>query len=682
MHLKETKEAALANTMRGCLFLVATILATCDAYLTGQGITELERGVLIGLWSLLPVIVFASRQFPNLPKYLQEVVLVLEPVFVGFCVHITGGSHSPYIPVALLLALLSTIDRNRQAAFKVAAYSVITIGAVFIGIYYKFLIKIDERDLELPAYPYLLLQIAGIALGLFLITLSADYLKKRLSQSEKMVNDSIVALAENCSRNQKLLDEIPEGIIITDQFGSITGWNKEGGKLFNLYDSSYIGENIASLMHDAISENDRLCLYTDESEKERQVTIKNGSKSKIYTAIKKKVIPDQSYPSILYLFKDDEHLRSLEEQLRLMQKMAELLSGKYVANETMQYTTPLHEFVGQSEKMQEVFRLIERVSKSDATVIINGESGVGKELVAKSIHLASNRSKKPFITVNCGAIPENLLESELFGYNRGAFTGAVSDKKGLFLEADGGTLFLDEIGEMPLLLQVKLLRVLQERILRPVGSTTDIPVNVRILTATNRDLSVEVKEGRFREDLYYRLNVISILVPPLRDRKEDLPLLVHYILENLCQGKEVPTLSPATMQLLIAYNYPGNVRELENILERAVVLGGEVILPEHLPEVVRVCNVDLSFSLSSESQISKEENPPKAEVLSTEVLSIENLNIPVSLDDLLNSVEKKYLLAALEKTGGAKKKAAELLGINFRSFRYRLQKLGLDAGEN
>jgi two-component system response regulator PilR (NtrC family) len=271
----------------------------------------------------------------------------------------------------------------------------------------------------------------------------------------------------------------------------------------------------------------------------------------------------------------------------------------------------------------------------------------------------------PFVPVNCGAIPETLVESELFGYKKGAFTGAVNDSLGLCRRAEGGTLFLDEIGELPLLMQTKLLRLLQEKTVRPVGGDTDIPINVRIVAATNRNLRKEIEKGGFREDLYYRLNVINIVLPSLRERMEDIPLLVSSILRRNARAGQVPVVTPGAMQLLMAHAYPGNVRELENIIERAVVLGGDVILAEHLPETLR----------------GGDQEPPVSPKRETTIIVADDIRFPVNLDTVLNELERRYLLMALEQTKGARKKAAELLGINFRSFRYRLQKFRI-GGED
>lgn len=353
--------------------------------------------------------------------------------------------------------------------------------------------------------------------------------------------------------------------------------------------------------------------------------------------------------------------RSIEEQLEAQDRMARLLSD--TENHAPINSPSYSEFVGESPIMKKVYALIERVAATEATVLISGESGTGKELVARAIHAGSGSAHKPFVAVNCGAIPENLIESELFGHKKGSFTGADADHLGLFRQAEGGTIFLDEIGELPLQMQAKLLRALQEKRVRPVGSTADIPINLRVISATNKNLKEEVRQNRFREDLFYRLNVIAISLPPLRERREDIPLLINTILRKICKSGSNPVLPPATVQALMNYSYPGNVRELENILERATVLGGQAILPEHLGDAGRAHTPIRSFSNE------------------TVIIEDESISFPVNLDDILLSIERRYLQVALDKTGGVKKQAASLLGINFRSFRYRLQKFEMGGEE-
>jgi len=312
-------------------------------------------------------------------------------------------------------------------------------------------------------------------------------------------------------------------------------------------------------------------------------------------------------------------------------------------------------FIGKSEPMQKVFFLIRQVADTSSTVLITGESGTGKELVAKAIHYNSARKDGPFVTINCGALPETLLESELFGHMKGSFTGAVSNKQGLFEAANGGTIFLDEISATTPALQVKLLRVLQERSFMRVGGTTAIKVDVRVIAASNKELLEEVAKGAFREDLYYRLNVLPIHLPPLREKKEDIPLLIAFFLKKYSKKESdrswTKKIEADTMKTLISYQWPGNVRELENMIERLVIIApGDAIQLEHLPDNVK-------------------NYQPCALLIPTEIP-----DTGMDLEALLGNAEKTLLQKALEKAGGVQTEAAKLVGLSFRSFRHRLQK--------
>lgn len=317
------------------------------------------------------------------------------------------------------------------------------------------------------------------------------------------------------------------------------------------------------------------------------------------------------------------------------------------------------ELVGTSPAMEALRRQTRKLARSQAPIYISGESGTGKERVARLIHALGPRREAPFVPVNCGAIPSELMESEFFGHRKGSFTGAHEDRKGLFREADGGTLFLDEVADLPLHMQVKLLRAIQEKSVRPVGESREVAVNVRILAATHRDLVTEVNEGRFRQDLFYRLNVIEAHVPPLRERPEDIPLLVEHILARLCRewGLPQPELEEGARHALLRYPFPGNVRELENILERALTLSEDTIIREEHLQLPR----NASSADASRGTGGRPENQP--------------------LEEYLTEIEKEEILRALEATHWNRTAAARKLGMTFRSLRYRLKKLQLDQEE-
>jgi two-component system, NtrC family, response regulator PilR len=362
-----------------------------------------------------------------------------------------------------------------------------------------------------------------------------------------------------------------------------------------------------------------------------------------------------------YVIKDHD----LVQQLRVaVREVTENLKWKkeagYLRRE-LRRLTGLDNIIGQSPKMKAIFDLIQTVAPQNSRVLITGESGTGKELVARAIHENSARSRSPFITINCGAFPETLLESELFGYMKGAFTGANENRRGLFQASDGGTLFMDEIGNMNLAMQVKLYRVLQEGKVRPLGSNEEIDVDVRVIAATNKDLEKAIANGEFREDLFYRLSVIPLHVPALRDRREDIPLLARYFLERFrnSMNKHIEAISPQAMRRLESYDWPGNVRELENTIERAVAL-------ESGPEISVSVLPDRVAGTSS--------------AVATLPGHAENLQLPeagVDFERVVADTERRYLQAALDKAGGVRTQAAELLKISYRSFRHFAKKHNL-----
>lgn len=330
------------------------------------------------------------------------------------------------------------------------------------------------------------------------------------------------------------------------------------------------------------------------------------------------------------------NIGSMQEQIEFLTEELSKNTGKVI--------------IGESDKIKNVLNIVSRVANSNATVLIMGESGTGKELIANAIHFNSNRKHKPYVKINCGAIPENLLESELFGYEKGAFTGAVSRKPGKFELADGGTIFLDEVGELTPAIQVKLLRVLQEREFERIGGVETIKVDVRIIAATNRNLMDMVEKGEFREDLYYRLNVIPVELPPLRERKEDIPKLIEFFIEKYCReiGREKLSFEEGALKILMNYEWKGNIRELENVIERLVILNqGRIIKKDMLPREILNCeNKEVHFLLPEEG---------------------------INLDE----VEKSFIIQALEKTDYNQTHAAKMLGITRHTLLYRMEKYGI-----
>ncbi len=351
----------------------------------------------------------------------------------------------------------------------------------------------------------------------------------------------------------------------------------------------------------------------------------------------------------------------------LKQTIAKALSLRTLTNEKKSIDSELKKnlhfgmLVGHSPRMQHIYEVIQQIAPTKTSVLITGESGTGKELIARAIHQKSNRHDKPFVVINCSSIPESLIESEIFGYKKGAFTGATHDKKGLFEAANSGTVFLDEIGELSQPMQVKLLRVLQERAFKPVGTSEDVSVDIRIVSATNKKLEEEVINGNFREDLFYRINVVEIKVPPLRERKSDIRALAQHFLDKFSResGKEITKISSYAVDLLQKYNFPGNIRELENLIERSVALSStNIILPD-----------SLSLSIHKRRWI---------EGVKDRRYDVDDVEKGVALDTILEEIERAYIEKAMKCTNGNKNSAADLLGITLRSLRYRCSKLGVD----
>ena len=363
-----------------------------------------------------------------------------------------------------------------------------------------------------------------------------------------------------------------------------------------------------------------------------------------------------------YVIKGDKLTDELKQVVRQASENLKLKKEAGFLRRELRRLTGLDNIIGQSPKMREIFELIQTIAPQTSRVLITGESGTGKELVARAIHENSARSTAPFVTINCGAFPESLLESELFGYMRGAFTGANENRQGLFQAAHGGTLFMDEIGNMSPSMQVKLYRVLQEGKVRPLGSTEETDIDVRVIAATNRDLEKEIAEDRFREDLFYRLSVIPIHLPPLRERREDIALLARAFLDRfrVSMEKTVDGIEPEALRRLEAYDWPGNVRELENTVERSVALEtGRSVSVSVLPE--KISNYYQQHQPSGGGEPGAIRIPPEG----------------MNLEAHVQEIERRHILAALEVAGGVRTKAAELLGMSYRSFKHYAKKYGV-----
>jgi two-component system response regulator PilR (NtrC family) len=380
-----------------------------------------------------------------------------------------------------------------------------------------------------------------------------------------------------------------------------------------------------------------------------------GSKETVLEALR---LGATDYVEKTHNLKDELSLRIRKELDRKRLQQENVLLKR-----TLQSSHQFSNIIGSSDPMLALFELVETIAPTSSTVLITGESGTGKELVARAIHFNSQRKDRPFVALNCGALSETLLDSELFGHVRGAFTGADTNKKGLIEVAEKGTIFLDEIGEMSQLVQVKLLRVLQERKFRRLGGTDEVDADIRIITATNRDLAKMVEEERFRQDLYYRINVINVHLPPLRERRADIPMLAEHFVTRFARqmGKPITGISGEAMSILRRYNWPGNIRELENALERAVALERSAVI---MPESLSVASGKLPERLSE---------------LPITLPEVDEDRLPdgFDLEQHVQEIEREYIAEALRRAGGVKVRAAELLGMSFRSFRYYTKKYNL-----
>lgn len=589
-------------------------------------------------------------------------------VAVTSLAYITGGPFSPLLFLYLPLVGLVAIAHSRAWGLGCAAVATGMHGWLADRLVDRALTLADGTVLSGEPPGGIVLQAIGLGSGMVLTAIATSFLTRRIAATSVMAATSSAIADEQRS----LLRQIPDGVLKLRLDGTVEYCNEAAVALLSVPGCDLLNRSLAEHLH-AIAPTEVVDLTPTESLRSSELTLPEvgGSPPRHLSCVVRPVFDHRHMLVGSFVFiRDVTTLRSAQEQLEIQERMARLLAASGEEEGLRRPLPRIKGFVGESAVMQRIFTLIERVAHFDATVLISGESGTGKELVAKSIHLGSPYGSGPFVAVNCGAIPENLIESELFGHKRGAFTGADSDAVGLFRRADGGTIFLDEIGELPLSLQAKLLRVLQERQIRPVGGDREVPIKVRVIAATNRNLRNEVKVGSFREDLFYRLNVVNIALPPLRERRDDIPPLVDSLLRQLSRGRAaLPVVPPATLRILMSYDYPGNVRELENILERALVFGGEAILPEHLPEYLR------ADAPGNERRMS-----PQVE---TRLIVDETLSFPLDLDAILADTERRYLELALVRTNGAKKRAAELLGVNFRSFRYRLQKFNIasDLGD-
>lgn len=605
------------------------------------------------------------------------VQIAFDVLLVSGVIYLTGGVESPFpflysLPIINAAVLLFADGALFAAVAAALAYDGLLLALAAAGG------AQEAFDLHVG------MRIGSANLTFGLIAFLASILTRRLDAAEKLLRekqaerDHLALLQDTLSRT------INSGLLTIDAEGRITSADAVAAELAGRPADRLVGEEIGAIFAPLRQTAASRLAFLQSSAASGPVEFLHGGDDERPLHLRCVAAPLAStfgFPiGALYVLQNVTQLKEELAAAEPLPDMSEELSRFDLdsADEVVEAADGLY---GVSPGMARIRELIDRVAGSDATVLIAGESGTGKEVVARAMHARGPRRDKRFVAINCGAIPENLIESELFGHVRGAFTGAIADRPGCFRQADGGTLFLDEIGELPLHLQVKLLRVLQERTFRPVGGETNVAVDVRIVAATNRDLHAQVQGGKFREDLFYRLNVIAIELPPLRERREDIPLLIRHFLRQFSDMHErrVCRFSVGAGRLLLQHHYPGNIRELENVVEHAVALcDGDTATEEHLPPyltgdmpvrspgVPQLEPIALVSSLS-DSRPAAWPAPPRLPTPAD----------PVDLEADLAAYEKAILLRALDQAGGVKKRAAELLGINYRSLRHRLQKYGL-----
>ncbi len=577
--------------------------------------------------------------------------IIVDLGLVSLMIILTGALESP-LPVLYNLVILNA------ALLRLGRG--ITITAAAAALCYVAVIAIVRALVPEAADPmrHLLTHATNVA-SFFAIASLARYLTTQLAAAERLLEQKQQELGRIEGLQRQVANTVDHGLIVTDEVGRIASLNPSAAEILALDGTAAVGVALEALLPGAsASTADGAPTEVDlgDGDARRVLRIKAAPVTDTY----------QCPVARVYVVQDVTTVREMECRLREQEQLEAYASSVQPLGDGK--ITSFEGLVGESEAMRRMFALIEKTAPTDSTILITGESGTGKELVARAVHSRSPRTKREFVAVNCGAIPETLIESELFGHVRGAFTGAISDRPGLFRQANGGTIFLDEIGELPPAMQVRLLRVLQDLQIVPVGGSAAIAVDVRVVAATNRDLERLVAAGKFREDLYYRLNVIRVETPALRARPEDIPILLMHLLQTCStrHGKAVAKVSPRTMRILATYAYPGNVRELENIVDHAVTLCEGDLLTEQ----------DLPAYLTTRAEPA-EKAAPSAEPATTP-LFVEGRN----LDDQLALYEKDMLLAALDRAGGVRKRAAELLGIKYRSLRHRLSKYGLAPGDD
>ncbi len=657
----------LARRIKWLLFLRVVILSF---FLGAIALFHFFKGGDVGLFRSLqiPLIVayvisISSALFLPWVKnlaFFAHAQIDFDVLLITGIVFITGDIDSPFSFLYNLAIINSAILLFFWGSFITAAFSSLCYGGLLLWSYYRWSGVVStagqlflDLTLNIPTF--------------FIIASLSGFLARKVFEAERRLIEKQKEYLDLEALKEALLQGVGSGVAITDVKGHINYFNSQAQALTSLQEGTVRGKKLSdifpSLTYNFDGSQDSKRIMVDDF----SFTDPQGRNKHLRLTLAPLSDPMERAIGFVSIFEDTTKQKELEEKIRLEAEMRKARERELVSDKSDEGSSSFRfaGIVGQGGGVDKIYRLVQKVAATDTSVLIAGESGTGKELVARAIHFNGPRRDRPFVPVNCGAIPENLIESEFFGHVRGAFTGAVSDHDGLFKQADGGSIFLDEVADLPLHLQVKLLRVLQEKSFTPVGGSKQIKVDVRVISASNKDLRKEMEKGRFREDLFYRLNVVQMTLPPLRNRKEDIPALTNYFVQKFARAlnKQVEEISSEALMCLMNYSYPGNIRELENVIEHAIAVTNKNILTEEdLPPQIK------GISITEEFKLFERTAPGGPDVF---------FNKGMSLDEELATHEKCLLLGALKRSNGVQKKAAELLGINYRSFRHRLEKYGL-----
>jgi two-component system response regulator PilR (NtrC family) len=581
-------------------------------------------------------------------------------ILITGIIWITGDIISPFSFLYNLAVMNAAILLFYRGAFFTAGFSSLCYAALLMWVSYF------TQNSGLPLSSSSLLPVILNIGSFFVIAGLSGFLANKLGETEKLLEEKQSDYQELDALKEALMQGIASGVAITDGQGRINYFNPQAQNLTSLSESAVMGKRLDKVFPSLPWNFDRPQPGPSIVLEEIVFANPEGAQKDLRLSLASLSNSNDECMGYVSIFEDITRQKQFEEKVRIeeeLRRVREFDLQQPVGSSQQEFQ--FEGVIGKGGGIERIYQLIKKVALTRTNVLITGESGTGKELVARAIHLNGPRKPKPFIAVNCGAIPESLIESELFGHVRGAFTGAIADHPGLFKQADQGTIFLDEIGELPVQLQVKLLRVLQETTFTPVGGNKSVKVDVRFIAATNRDLRREMEDGRFREDLYYRLNVVQMAMPALRTRREDIAMLTYHFMRKFAtlHDKKVEEISSSALMHLMSHNYPGNVRELENIIEHAVTVTNKNILTENdLPAYIN------ANRLAEESRVFETTAPGGADVF---------FNKGLSLDAELETHEKCILLGALKRANGVQKRAAEILGINYRSLRHRLEKYGM-----